>query len=47
VLFKCDWADIRNDRGWLEDEYGITLVNFKNLIYMGEKISNDLYVLSS
>jgi hypothetical protein len=35
-LFKCDWADIRKDRGWSEDEYGITLVNFKNL-YVRER----------
>jgi len=21
MLFKCDWADIRKDRGWSEDEY--------------------------
>jgi len=47
VLFKCDWADIRKDRGWSEDEYGITLVNFKNLIHKGEKILDDPYVLSS
>jgi hypothetical protein len=24
VIFKCDWADIRKDRGWSEDECGIT-----------------------
>jgi hypothetical protein len=47
MLFKCDCANIRKDRGWSEDEYGITLVNFKNLIYTGEKISDDPYVLSS
>jgi hypothetical protein len=47
VLFKCDWANIRKDRKWSEDEYGITLVNFKNLIHTGDKISDDLYVLSS
>jgi len=47
VLFKCDWADIRKDRGWLEDEYGITLVNFKNLIHMGDNILDDPYILSS
>jgi len=47
VLFKCDWQNIRNDRGWSDNEYGITLVNFKNLINTGEKISDDPYVLSS
>lgn len=33
--------------GWLEDEYGITLVNFKKLIHTRDKISDDPYVLSS
>jgi hypothetical protein len=46
VLFKCDWACVRKDRGYSEDEYGITLVDFKNLIHTGEKISDDPYVLS-
>jgi hypothetical protein len=30
VLLKCNWADIKKDRGYSEDEYGITLVNLKN-----------------
>jgi hypothetical protein len=47
VLFKCDWADIRKVTGCSKDDYGITHVNFKNLIHMGEKISDDPYVLSS
>jgi len=47
VIFKCEWAGIRKDRGCSKDEYGITLMNFKNLIHTGEKISNDPYVLSS
>jgi hypothetical protein len=46
VLFKCDWANIRKDRGWSEDEYGITLVNLKNLIHTGDNILDDPYVLS-
>jgi hypothetical protein len=47
VLFKCDWADIRRDRGYKEDQYGFTLVNFKNLIHTGEQITDEPYVLSS
>jgi hypothetical protein len=47
VLFKCDREDIRKDKGWSEDEYGMTLVNFKNLIHTGDKILDDPYVLSS
>jgi hypothetical protein len=47
VLFKCDWADIRKDRGYKEDEYGFQLVNFKKLIHTGERIIDDPFVLSS
>jgi hypothetical protein len=46
VLFKCDWADIIRDRGYKVDEYGITLVNFTNLIHTGERITDEPYVLS-
>ena len=47
VLFKCDWADITRDMGYKVDEYEITLVNFTNLVYTGERIIDELYVLSS
>jgi len=47
VLFKCDWADIRKDRGYKEDEYGFQLVNFKKLTHTGERIIDDPFVLSS
>jgi hypothetical protein len=47
VLFKCDWADIKINKGYKEDEYGFSLVNFKNRIHTGEKITDDPYVLSS
>jgi len=43
VLFKCDWADIRKDRGWSEDEYGITLVNF-NPYVLSSQVSQVYYV---
>jgi hypothetical protein len=29
------------------DEYGITLVNFKNLIHMGEQVTDEPFVLTS
>ncbi|GLT53048.1 hypothetical protein SLA2020_263450 [Shorea laevis] len=47
VLFKCDWADIKINKGYKEDEYGFSLVNFKNRIHTGEQITDDPYVLSS
>jgi hypothetical protein len=47
VLFKCDWADIKINRGYKQDEYGFNLVNFKNLIHTGERITDDPYVLCS
>ncbi|XP_059451109.1 uncharacterized protein LOC132181901 [Corylus avellana] len=47
VLLKCDWADNTRDRGYKVDEYGITLVNFKNLIRTGESITDVPFVLTS
>jgi hypothetical protein len=47
VLFKCDWADTKINRGYKQDEYGFNLVNFKNLIHTGERITDDPYVLCS
>jgi hypothetical protein len=38
VIFKCDWADNTNDKGYRLDENGITFVNFKNLILTEERI---------
>jgi hypothetical protein len=46
VLFKCDWADIEKNKGYKEDEYGIPFVSFKRLIHTGDRITDDLYVLS-
>jgi hypothetical protein len=45
VLFKCDWAEIEKNKGYKEDEYGIPLVSFKRIIHMGERITDDPYVL--
>ena len=47
VLFKCDWADNTRDKGYRVDENGITLVNFKNLIHTGERITDEPFVLTS
>lgn len=47
MLFKCDWVDIQKDRGYKEDNYGISLVNFNHLIHTGERINDDPFILSS
>jgi hypothetical protein len=45
VLFKCDWADIQPNKGYKKDEYGFDSVNFKNLIHMGARLTDDPFVL--
>jgi hypothetical protein len=45
VLFKCDWADIQPNKGYKKDEYGFDLVNFKNLIHMSARLTDDSFVL--
>ena len=47
VLFKCDWADNIRGRGYKLDKHGLTLVNFKNLVHRGDKITDEPYVLTS
>jgi hypothetical protein len=47
VLFKCDWADNTRGRGYKLDKHGLTLVNFKNLVHRGDKITDEPYVLTS
>jgi hypothetical protein len=47
VMFKCDWVDNTKDKGYKVDEYGITLVNFKNLIHTEERITDEPYMLTS
>jgi hypothetical protein len=39
-------VDIKRDRGYKEDKYRFTLVNFKNLIHMEKQIIDESYVLS-
>jgi len=45
MLFKCDWADIQPNKRYKKNEYGFDLVNFKNLIHMGARITDDLFIL--
>jgi hypothetical protein len=47
VLFKCKWADNTKGKGYKEDKYGLTFVNFKNLVHKGEMITDEPYVLTS
>nr|CAD1818685.1 unnamed protein product [Ananas comosus var. bracteatus] len=48
VLFRCDWVDVRSEgRGIKKDEYGFTLVNFNQLLYRGNHLSNEPFVLAS
>jgi hypothetical protein len=47
VLFKCDWADNTRGRGYKLYKHGLTLVNFKNLVHMGDNITDEPYVLTS
>ncbi|XP_042460734.1 uncharacterized protein LOC122044289 [Zingiber officinale] len=45
TLFKCDWID--NERGKMEDEFKFTLVNFSRLMYGGNNIRDEPFILSS
>ena len=45
LLFKCDWADNTRGRGYKLDKHGLTLVNFKNVVQRGDKITDKPYVL--
>jgi hypothetical protein len=47
VLFKCDWADNTRGKGYKLDKHDLTLVNFKNLVHKGDKITDEPYVLTS
>ena len=48
VLFKYDWVDSTRDHGYTVDKnYGLTLVNFKNIVHRGDQIIDELYVLTS
>jgi hypothetical protein len=47
VLFKCNWVDPTLDSGFRIDDYGLVFVNFNHLVYRGELISDEPYVLTS
>jgi hypothetical protein len=48
VLFKCDWVDSTRDWGYMVNKnYGLTLVNFKNLVHRGDQIIDESYMLTS
>lgn len=46
VIFKYDWTNIAPNRRYKKDEYGFVLVNFSHLIHMGERITDDPFILS-
>lgn len=45
VIFKCDWVDPRH--GVKTDDYKFTLVNFNNLMYKEDRISNEPFIIAS
>ena len=46
VLFKCNWVD--NRRGLVEnDAFGFTLVNFTRLLYGGNRLSDEPFILAT
>lgn len=45
-LFKCDWADTRNQRGKKVDHLGITSVNFSRLIHTGVSPDDEPYIVA-
>lgn len=47
VLFKCDWVDVHSrGKGMKKDDYGFTLVNFNKLLYTGNQLSDEPFVLA-
>ncbi|XP_058076314.1 uncharacterized protein LOC131224884 [Magnolia sinica] len=48
VLFRCDWVDVRTQgRGIKKDEFGFTLVNFKQLWHTDRNLYDEPYVLAT
>jgi hypothetical protein len=47
VLFKCNWADPKLDRGFRIDDYGLVFVNFNHLVHRGKLITDEPYVLTT
>lgn len=46
VLFKYDWADVTRGKGFKEDEFVSSLVNFSHLVHTGNRITDNPFVLS-
>lgn len=48
VLFKCDWANVHSQRkGVKKDNYGFTLVNFSRLLFNGNQVSDEPFILAT
>lgn len=47
VLFKCNWADTRIERGYKIDGYGHHMVKFSHLLHFGDKKEDEPYILAS
>lgn len=47
VLFKCDWADITQNRGQKKDDFGFTVVNFSHLIHTGKRLNDEPFIFAS
>lgn len=47
TLFKCDWADIHSyGKGVRKDDFGFTLVNFNRLLFTGDQLSDEPFILA-
>jgi Domain of unknown function (DUF4216) len=47
VFFKCDWVDMRPNKGIKTDRFGLTSVNFSCLVHTGARIEHEPFVFSS
>ncbi|KAM3359779.1 hypothetical protein P3S68_019490 [Capsicum galapagoense] len=47
VIFKCQWADTTQNRGFKIDAWKFNCVNFSKLIHTGDRVDNDPYIESS
>ena len=47
VLFKCDWVDSVQGRGFRVDKYGIKEVNFNHLLNSGSNAFHEPFILAT
>nr|XP_025617017.1 uncharacterized protein LOC112709341 [Arachis hypogaea] len=47
VLFKCIWVDTTLNKGIKIDQFGITSVNFSNLIHTGDNETDEPFILAT